>query len=108
MSIDVKPGSNVRSCARCQHGVLIRCAARQRSAPCTDNFSFPEQPVRLALTYGFDAKGPNLELASGELYAMVCRACGFVEWYADHPEQIPIGAKYGTELVGATSSGPYR
>ena len=36
------------------------------------------------------------------------RIRGFVEWWAQQPEDIPIGTEYGTELVDVTATPPYR
>lgn len=71
-----------------------------------------EVAVPMALTYAtgseirdlFDwtrvpSARPELGRPFGVLETWVCRRCGFVEWYAQAPEQIPIGAPFGTTLV---------
>ena len=47
--------------------------------------------------------------ACGYLEQYICRKCGFIEWYCNDPEHIPIGPQYMTELVdyGARDT-PYR
>lgn len=37
----------------------------------------------------------------GRLYCYVCRKCGYTEWYADRPGEIPIGQDYSTRLLDA-------
>jgi hypothetical protein len=44
----------------------------------------------------------------GRMEMFVCRRCGFVEWYVEHPETIPIGPHYMTEDVDYSTPGPYR
>jgi hypothetical protein len=44
----------------------------------------------------------------GTVETFICRGCGFVEWYCEDPEQIPIGPEYNSELVDYTSPSPYR
>jgi hypothetical protein len=40
----------------------------------------------------------------------VCRRCGFTQWFARDPDQIPVGGDSPTRLVVGTrtDSGPYR
>lgn len=51
---------------------------------------------------------PDMGAPAGILQAYICRACGFTELYATLPAEIPIGRKYGTELVECPETGPYR
>lgn len=44
----------------------------------------------------------------GSLETYVCKGCGFVEWYCQDPESVPIGPEYMTELVDYDSGTPYR
>jgi hypothetical protein len=44
----------------------------------------------------------------GVFEAYICRQCGFVDWYCQDPQKIPIGAEYMTEDVDVTSAEPYR
>lgn len=45
----------------------------------------------------------------GRLSAYVCRACGYTQWFASNPEDIPIGEGHATRLIkGATPAGPHR
>lgn len=45
---------------------------------------------------------------AGMLELYICRRCGFVEWYCDAPQSLPIGPQYMTQLVDYTSDTPYR
>jgi hypothetical protein len=98
-------------CARCQHRQLLRIMPRERTTQSGGNTNM-EQPVPMALTYarGTEIKSlldwtkvpsasPDLAHPFGILEAWVCRRCGFVEWYAQQPEQIPVGALFGTQVV---------
>jgi hypothetical protein len=53
--------------------------------------------------------GTKRDSPFGILNAFVCRGCGFTQWFADRPKEIPIGQEYGTRLVKAKQPGdPYR
>jgi hypothetical protein len=51
---------------------------------------------------------PDLREPAGRFEIHVCRACGYIEWYALDPEDVPIGPEYGTELVDVSGRGPLR
>jgi len=104
---------------RCQHPVLVRAQVRERTVAPGDHAK--ERTAPLAITYGRSKDYKSffsLELVAsatpepnephGVLEAFVCRSCGFVEWYAQAPEQIPIGVVFGTELVDMSGAGPFR
>ncbi|MEJ7728947.1 MAG: hypothetical protein WKG00_07020 [Polyangiaceae bacterium] len=44
----------------------------------------------------------------GQLMLYVCRACGYAQWFAYRPEDIPIGDEYHTRLVQGPPKGVYR
>ena len=46
--------------------------------------------------------------AVGVLVALVCRACGHTQLFAEKPREIPIGPEYGTRLRKAKPRSPYR
>lgn len=108
----------VRPCARCGHGLLVRCLVRERGASGGDHSARFLAP--LAVTFHRLVKmrffsnqphprnEPDFDRPAGMLEAHVCRSCGFVEWYASAPEEIPIGPEYGTELVDAGKGDAYR
>ena len=44
----------------------------------------------------------------GVLEMYICTSCGFVEWYCQDPESIPIGPENMSEIVDYTPTEPYR
>jgi hypothetical protein len=44
----------------------------------------------------------------GQLDAFICKKCGFVEWYCNDVDSIPIHAHLGTEDVDYEPDTPYR
>lgn len=103
-------------CARCGHNVLVRCQVRERGASAGEAARRYLAP--LAVTFHRLMKlrlfsniprphpEPDFDRPAGVLEAHVCRACGFVDWYALDPQEIPIGPEYGTELVGTAPQAP--
>jgi hypothetical protein len=41
------------------------------------------------------------------LYYM-CRRCGFVQWFVEKPEEVPIGERFQTRVLPVRRQGPYR
>jgi hypothetical protein len=106
------PGRD-RPCARCGHGVLLACIVRQRLgidqlAPLAASF---ERKLKTRILTGEEEieydKSPDHDAPRGVFIAYICRACGFVDWYALNPGAIPVGPAYGTKLV-ETHRHPYR
>ena len=65
----------------------------------------------LGFSHGFfQGQRPEEDVAKpiGIMEARICRACGLTEIYTQAPETIPIGPEYGTELVEASDTGPFR
>ncbi len=108
-------------CMRCGATVLVRAQVRERGMQGESDHA-RAQAAPFAITYGKGeeyAPGfmnvakqpsakPDLDVAFGVLDAYVCRGCGFVEWYAQEPEKIPIGPTFGTSLVEVPGGAPYR
>ena len=44
----------------------------------------------------------------GELTLCVCRTCGYAQWFASRPEDIPIGEAHRTRLIEGPPKGVYR
>jgi hypothetical protein len=45
----------------------------------------------------------------GTFNAHVCQRCGYAQWFAENPSDVPIGEKHFTDLVtGPEPEGPYR
>jgi len=49
---------------------------------------------------------PKYEAAGGEMDAMVCRACGYAEYYVSNPASIPIDGQFVREIVGPAQTTP--
>lgn len=90
--LDMREGK----CAVCQHPEVIDAPALE--------YLDEDNPIRLAVTHAPDSLDflqPRsvVERPFGVLRMLVCRACGFVQWFAGRPERIPIGEAFGTKLV---------
>jgi hypothetical protein len=58
---------------------------------------------------GNEVTQPDLPRHScGTLEAYVCVGCGYLEWYCQDPENIPIGPEYMTDAIDYASPTPYR
>lgn len=108
----------VQPCMRCGGLELIRAKIRERTAGHIGGETNREDFVPFAVTYAISEEYkstlsfrkvpsalPDREQPHGRLEAWVCRGCGFVEWYAQSPERIPIGEAFGTELVTVPAPG---
>ena len=67
----------------------------------------------MPVTYANAPEGNEWSIAGkpipvGFMVTYICQACGFTEWWVAKPEEIPIGAEYGTEIVDASDNAPYR
>ena len=103
---------------RCGGLELIRARMRERTAGALGSDRNVEDFVPFAITYGTSEEyasvfafkkvpsaAPDNARPFGRLEAWVCRTCGFVEWYAQSPKEIPIAAAHGTELVTVPAPG---
>jgi hypothetical protein len=83
-------------CALCQYPEVI-------DAPAVE-YTSDDDPVRLAVTHApdsldfFDDK-KSIERPFGVLRVLVCRSCGFVQWFASQPQKIPVNENHGTTLI---------
>jgi hypothetical protein len=89
------------TCALCNHSEVIDAPAVEYTEG---------QAVRLAVTHAPDSldflepRDP-VDYPIGLLRMLVCRACGFVQWFASRPDRIPIDEAYGTRLVKPKKAG---
>jgi hypothetical protein len=112
-------------CVRCNHPKLIRVIPREMSvtparveesrmaplahyAPMAATYA-----VKTAVVKGFfdsdEFVAPPTPLDGlGVFEAYICKRCGFVDWYCQDPESIPIGPEFMTEEVDSESTEPYR
>jgi hypothetical protein len=106
---------------RCDGHQLVRVAMRERATDNINAAANAECLLPLVTTFAlrpehtgfFNPKTipsslPDTRRGFGPLEAYVCRRCGFVEWYAQSPEEIPISAAVGTELVEIPTPKGYR
>ena len=90
------PRRRAAPCTKCNHTKLVRVIPREIGAegtgPMFATYHFPVNPL-----YGL-----------GVFETYICKRCGFVEWYCQAPEEIPIGPEYMSEDVDVGGDGPYR
>lgn len=84
------------TCAVCNHPEVI-------DAPALDYLD-EDNPTRSAVTHAPDSMNflqprSPLDRPRGVLRMLVCRSCGFVQWFASRPEKIPIDDAHGTKLI---------
>jgi hypothetical protein len=113
------PRRPARPCAKCNGRKFIRAIPREYAAEWHGSSTstvvapmaltaHPSVTKRL-LFKGNTVAQPNLPRHScGTLEAYVCVGCGFVEWYCQDPESIPIGPEYMTDAIDYDSPSPYR
>lgn len=83
-------------CAVCNHPEVLDAPAFE--------YTDDENPIRLAVTHAPDSldflgsKKP-VDRPYGVLRMLVCRSCGFVQWFAARPERIPVDDAHGTKVV---------
>ena len=97
-------------CAKCNHTKLVRVIPRELAS----------DPVTAGASYGpmfaaYELRTRDGEVAPfhpragfGVLEAYICKGCGYVEWYCQDPNEIPIGPEYMTEEIETDGSTPFR
>lgn len=107
-------------CLKCNGLAFVRVIPREYTVQKGQDWNQPEagpmtltQDPRISariLFSGNTVEAPSVAEADGHgiLEAFTCLACGFVEWWARSPQDIPIGPEYMSELVDYTASAPYR
>ena len=83
------------TCTRCGHDEVIRAKAANYAHRNT------EKPMAVTADPRFFGSTRNPNKPLGLLYTYTCRSCGFTEWYAENPREIPIGVEFKTEIVGS-------
>jgi DNA-directed RNA polymerase subunit RPC12/RpoP len=107
-------------CARCGGRRFVRVVPREytstagehgdeRAAPMMVTAS-PASYSRGRMLPGGKARVPDIRQGHGILETYICAGCGFVEWYCQDPESIPIGPEYMSDVVEYADAGdsPYR
>jgi hypothetical protein len=104
-------------CQRCQHTKLVRVVPREYTASnetvsgrTVAPMTLTQHPntIQRAFFKGNTVETPDIMSGVGTIEAYVCGKCGFIEWYCQDPEKMPIGPAYNTELVDVSSDSPYR
>src|SRR6185369_592002 len=91
---DIRKGT----CPLCEHNEIIQAAP----VDFTQSGVYPQ-----AVAHGskwMKERAPDRPL--GVLNVFVCRNCGFAQWFAFKPEEIPIGEEHGTRLISRPVGGP--
>ncbi len=102
--IDMRTGT----CALCEHNEVIEASARDffgESGERSEQLAVSSMP-KSSMVGGTK---PDPEKRRGRLVQYVCRSCGYTQWFALNPTQIPIGYPHETRIVeGAAKAPPYR
>jgi hypothetical protein len=95
--VDIRQGR----CPLCSHNEIIQALPLEFCGA----IPFPLAAAHLKTSEG----GPSPLRPVGVFNVFTCRRCGYTQWFADQPAQIPIGETFGTRLVvGPEPIGPYR
>jgi len=91
------------TCPLCEHNEIIEATPA--------DFADQDREVRAAITFDprWVLSGRNPNSPHGLLKTYVCRDCGYVQWFADQPAEIPVDAEHRTRLIqGAKTKSPFR
>jgi hypothetical protein len=111
------PRRPARPCDRCNGMVFIRAVPRELAPRAGSNYGGQvASPMTVTYEYFFnnaffgrEASPIDSRKAYGYLEQYICKKCGFVEWYCNDPERIPLGPQYMTEEIDyGASDTPYR
>ena len=85
------------TCAVCRHNEIIESIPSEQSEG-GDDFLFAVRYRKILSVERW-----------GTLHLYTCRRCGFAQWFAENPQNIPIDAKMQTRLItGPEASAPRR
>jgi len=91
------------TCPLCEHNEVIESVAAEFS------HSSAETPMSVTYDARWVVGGRNPRHGHGALRMYVCRSCGYVQWFADHPEKIPVSPEFGTRIIkGTKPEAPFR
>jgi hypothetical protein len=102
--LDMRQGQ----CPLCQHDEIIEATLSEFSGELDER----ERP--LAIAHGTQhrfivGERTDPEKAYGVLSQCICRRCGFVQWFAAKPGEIPVDTTPGLRMIrSAAGRGPYR
>ncbi len=84
-------------CALCEHTEIVVAAAKETAGPVF-------VPLAVASRQGWLGREPV-----GAFTTYTCRSCGYTQWFASKPSEIPIDEdKWGTVLHRAKPPAGYR
>jgi hypothetical protein len=107
--VDMPPARRpLAPCGKCAGTKLARVIPRSHCQSDVDELHQRRCPAERGLLSSHRyADAPEPSSGRGNLEAYVCRACGYIEWYCNDPENIPIGPELMTEEIDV-GGGPYR
>ena len=92
-------------CTKCQNNQLLHVGA----VADTGEWDTEIRPMELAILFqGTGFFGDEKRTRAGRLSAVVCKKCGYTEFYVLDPQSIVPDNKYVTEIVGPSGGGPHR
>ena len=96
--LDMRRGT----CPVCRHDKILE------STPA--DFADVNREKAMAVTYDprWVMHGRNPDRPHGAFRIYVCRSCGFTQWFADAPGEIPVGEEHSTRIIEGTGGGPFR
>jgi hypothetical protein len=89
-------------CPLCGHNEILEASAVEFGDGDTEKVSAVTYDPRWVLP----SRNPNYPHGPLKLY--VCRRCGYTQWFADCPENIPVGGQYGTRIIAGPDTDIYR
>lgn len=106
------PRRRVAPCTKCNHTKLVRCVPRELSVVDNLDHNVPSYGPMFAAyeirtLYG-KVQPIHARSGFGVLEAYVCRKCGYVDWYCQNPDEIPLGPEYMTEELDVDGEAPFR
>jgi hypothetical protein len=110
------PRRRAAPCQRCHAMRFVRVIPREYTATGSDYVHQQVAPMTAThvpnvseklLFRGNEVFVPNIKSGLGVLEMYICAGCGFVEWYCQNPEAIPIGPEYMSDVVDYEHA-PYR
>ena len=90
-------------CPVCQHNQVIEAVVRDLLEDSAEYKAVTYEAVNFGNIVPVYERVPH-----GVLRMYVCRQCGYTQWFADEPQNIPIGEKYLTKIVYGPDDGKPR
>lgn len=104
------PRRRASPCAKCNHTKLVRVVPRELSvSPTMGHPTYGPMFATYELRIDDGVVEPlHPRSGFGVLEAYICKKCGFIEWYCQAPEEVPIGPAYMTEEIDTEGETPFR